>query len=657
MPTKTKRCLRCQVEKKVELFTQLPYRQRKKGEDNRKDVCIACIAEQTAEELSRKTEDRVVERAVEKVTAAERAKIVSKQARDRTRERKKRADAKRALEKEARAAARQEILEKKRLAKAVRRKKAKATVQQREMASRTLARRRLIHYIRRKNPKYLAGWVHQDICSRLERFTRQVEAGESPRLMLFMPPRHGKSMIASVNYPAWALGNHPDWEIINASYAVSLPLGFSRQVRQQIREKDYRELFPDLNLDPDSQAAEAWRTLEGGGFLAAGIGGGITGKGAHVFIVDDPIKDAQEADSETIRDTVWDWYGPVAYTRLAPGGGVLVIQTRWHDDDLSGRLLVKMKEDLKEAEELGMSTDDIDQWEIVEYPATATHDEYHDEHKNIVRVDPELQDPPPGATIIREKGAPLHEERFNLSRLNRIKRTLQPRHWSALYMQNPVPEEGIFFLKEHQRFETTPPTEMLYTFSAWDLAIGERNTNDYTVGIVGGIDWRDKLHILEMVRGRLGTFDIVEAILNVYARYPNMIKMGIERGQLEMAIKPVLKRRMRERRLYPPMAEGKEALVPITDKMVRARPLQGRMQQGLVVFPPAHTAPWVEVVWNELLRFPGGIHDDIVDALAWLARLVAGQAPPPSPSLPTKSWKEKLKVHIAGGDVKDPMAA
>ena len=191
---------------------------------------------------------------------------------------------------------------------------------ERELAKRILCRKRLLPFVERTNPDYLAGWVHKDICQRLEKFSEQVANKESPRLMLFMPPRHGKSTLASVAFPAWHLGRHPHHEFISCSYSGSLAMNFSRKVRQVLREPVYKNIFEKTRLDKDSQSVESWNTNQGGGYVAAGVGGGITGKGAHVLLIDDPIKNREDAESDNNRDATWDWYTSTAYTRLAPGG-------------------------------------------------------------------------------------------------------------------------------------------------------------------------------------------------------------------------------------------------------------------------------------------------------------------------------------------------
>ena len=257
----------------------------------------------------------------------------------------------------------------------------------------------------------------------------------------------------------------------------------------------------------------------------------------------------------------------------------------------------------------------------------------------------------------------MHPARFPRPLLLKYKATMQPRHWSALYKQNPVPDEGLFFTKDLFRYRPhLPPKDELLTFAAWDLAIGSKNSNDYTVGIAVGIDHEDNLWVLDMLRGRWGNLDkIANYVIDLHVRY-NCTLTGIEKGQLELALMPVLRTAMRKRKTYIALAEGDSALRPVTDKVVRARPLQGRMQQGTVLFPSDQ--PWVDPLRNELLRFPAGVHDDCVDALAWVTRLTSGVAPPPKPSLVPKgeaydgfkSWRDRLAVLAAGGRERPFMA-
>lgn len=486
-----------------------------------------------------------------------------------------------------------------------------------ELAMRILTRKRLLPFVERFNTDYQAGWVHKDVCRRLEEFSRRVVAKESPRLMLFLPPRHGKSTLASVAFPAWHLGRNPSHEFISCSYSGSLAMGFSRKVRGLLREPTYKTAF-STRLDPESQSAEAWLTTIGGGYVAAGVGGGITGKGAHVLVIDDPVKNREDAESQNNRDANWDWYTSTAYTRLAPGGGVLVILTRWHDDDLAGRLL--------QSESEGGDT-----WEVVKYPAIAEEDEE-----------------------FRSTGEPLHPERYSYDALEQIRKAVGPRDWTALYQQNPVADDGEYFTRDMIQYydpEDVDFDAMRY-YCAWDLAIGKRDRNDYTVGMVIGVNEIDELFVVDVVRGRFDGFEIVERILDLYEEWtPSMI--GIEKGHIEMALGPFLEKRIRERGLYE--AYIKDLKTGRRDKEARARAIQGRMQQGMVYFPrdQIFTGPLVA----ELLRFPGGIHDDQVDALSWLGLMMTEFASYQAPVYKIPSWRDKLDYLTKDPKQKSAMSA
>ena len=506
-----------------------------------------------------------------------------------------------------------------------------------ELAQRELCRRRLLPFIQRFRPKYNAGWVHADICRRLERFMRQVERGEEPRLLLMCPPRSGKSEIGSRHFAPWVLGQHPDWEIIAASHTSSLSMSFSRYIRDLMRNPAYGAVFPDAVLDPSSQSTENWNLTRGGGYIAAGVGTGITGRGAHVLLLDDLVKDIEAADSITIRDNTWEWYLSTAYTRLAPGGGVIGIMTWWSADDWAGRI--------QEA----MNAGDGDKFEIVRYPAINEYgDEYVLEDDSIVEIQPGRL-VPAGARMTRQQGTAIHPARYTTEAMLRIKRNLiaggQKRVWDALYQQNPVPDEGNFFNKEMFRYYGSPPARSeLYVYQAWDFAISEGKESDYTVGVCIGQDHYDNLYILDVRRFRSGDGGyIIDEILDFAATW-NADVLGFEDGQIWKAIEFQFQKRCEERRQYP----SYELLKPLTDKMVRANPLKGRMQLGKVFFDKQ--APYFTDLHKEFLHFPAGKHDDQVDAVAWTIRLTLSRSAPKreikEPKMP--SWRDRLKVGYKG---------
>lgn len=599
-------CVDCGVEKPVAHFTGSPQRPGAPP-----PCCRGCSALRGEKKMAADLEER--RRVKAERDAAKRLKAQERQAA------KDRAKAKLKAEKEKAEAAAKLVANSR---KYMKRERTKVNIAQRELYAREVARRHLMPFVVRMKPNYLAGWVHKDICARLEKFSADVAAGKSPRLILMLPPRIGKSELGSIQFPAWHLGKHPDHEVISCSHTSGLAEKFSRQVREQLRNPVYQSIF-DTRLDPDQQNATGWRTTRGGGLLPAGVGGGIVGNGAHVLVIDDPVKNATEAESETSREGVWEWYTTSAYSRLAPGGGVLVIMQRWHDDDLSGRL-----------ERYG-ALGEGDVFEVVRYPMEAEEDE-----------------------IYRLKGDPLHPARYDKEACERIKRVVPPRVWAALYQQNPVATDGEYFTRQMLKWFIGPPPRGLHVYAAFDFAIGKGERNDYTVGVVVGIDEDENMYLLDMRRGRWDSFEIVHQILDVHKVWsPRAI--GVEHGQIKMAIGPFLEQRISEERLYD--INIQELKTGKRDKEMRARAIQGRMHQHKVLFPK--DAAWeVDDLINELLRFPGGVHDDAVDALAWIGLMLQEMDPPtPGGSTPGRvhSWKTKLAKLGRRGSAsrRNPMAA
>lgn len=514
-----------------------------------------------------------------------------------------------------------------------------------ELAQRELCRRKLLPFTQRFNPSYKPGWVHEDIAHRLEQFSRDVIAGKSPRLMLLVPPRHGKSELASRNFPAWHLGHAPDHELIACSYNLSLALTFSKSVKQIVNDPFYETVFPGTRVDPNNASNEEWGVYgRKGVYFSAGVAGGATGRGAHVLIIDDPVKNSEEAESATVLENIWNWYGSTAYTRLAPGGGVLIIQTWWADGDLAGRIQQMMAED-----------PDFERFEIIRYPAIAEEFEYRNPGTyELIRSPnplPAKEIKALGLEHLRDPGDALHPERYSTGALFRIKKTLPERYWNALYQQNPIPDEGAYFQKSYLRTGARPHKDQCNVFQAWDFAISEGQLNDYTVGTTGLQDYDDNIHIADMVRMRSGdASQIVDTMITQGLKWRNQstnITIGVEDGQIWRTMSSLFYRECKKRRFYPVVV----VLKPVTDKQVRARPLQGRMQQGTVIFPSESEAPWMAEVKRELLRFPVAAHDDIVDSLAWLIHVSINSSPPSRPRLPGggKRWRDKIGATAAGG--------
>jgi predicted phage terminase large subunit-like protein len=446
------------------------------------------------------------------------------------------------------------------------------------MLRRRAARKSLIEFTEYTLPHYVPAAHHELIAEKLE----AVERGEIDRLMINMPPRHGKSELASRRFPAWFLGRHPRKSVIAASYNSDLAGDFGRQVRNIVAGREYGVLF-ETRLAEDSRAANRWNTDAGGSYVAAGVGTAITGRGADVLLIDDPIKDREEADSEVQRNKVWDWYTSTAYTRLAPKGRVIVIQTRWHEDDLSGRLLV----------EQGRGGD---KWEILDLPA------------------------------IRANGAALWPEFYPLDALERIRAVLPPRDWSALYQQRPAPDEGLYFKREWFRWYDEAPKH-LRIYGASDYAV-TADGGDHTVHGVVGIDPDDNLYVLDVWSQQTESNVWIEVFLDLLAKWKPLI-WAEEGGQILKSLGPFIDKRMRERKVYG----RREQMTSVADKPTRSRSFQARCAMGKVYLP--RNAPWVSDLMGVLLAFPAGKRDDEVDMLGLIGRMLDEMVPAQVPQAPT----------------------
>jgi predicted phage terminase large subunit-like protein len=438
----------------------------------------------------------------------------------------------------------------------------------------------LVDFIKFTKPDFKPAPHHELICKELE----AIERGETTRLIIEAPPRHGKSELCSRRFPAYYLGKRPSSQVITASYGGDLATDFGWEVRSIVGDDYYRVIFPSTSLVPDSKASQRWRTSQGGIYIASGIGGPIGGRGAHLLVIDDPVKDREEADSPRYRDRAWNWYTNVAYPRLMPGGAIVVITTRWHEDDLVGRIL--------EQEKSGG-----DQWKKITLRAIAEY----------------------GDVLGRLPGEALWPEWFDLERLGDIRTTLTsrdgPRAWEALYQQRPQAEEGSFFKSEwFQWYLISSQPKYLTIYGASDYAV-TAGGGDYTVHGIIGVDPNDDIYVLDWWRAQTDSAAWVEAQVDLAEKW-RPVAWAVEKGQIEKGVGPFLDKRLRERKAYirlEPFTSG-------ADKATRAQSIAGRMAMGKVYFPK--DAKWTGELQSEMLRFGTAVHDDQVDVMSLFGRML-----------------------------------
>lgn len=374
------------------------------------------------------------------------------------------------------------------------------------------------------------------------------------------------------------LGSASDLTVISASYNMDKADEFGGEVRDIVRSAEYQALYPGVVLKEDTRAKGFWRTNKGGCYIAAGVGTAITGRGTvgPIALIDDPFKDRADADSERHRDAVRAWYSSVILSRFPRA--VILVNTRWHDDDLSGWL--------RAMEEKGG-----DRWVKLTLPA------------------------------IDADGKALWPAYYPIEALERIRASTIPRDWSALYQQNPMPDEGLFLDVGRIQRVKPPALSEMRLFAASDYATSD-GSGDYTVHGVGGLDADDNLHVLDVWRRQTTTDVWIEQMLAMSKSW-QPLEWGEEAGVIIKAVDPQIERRMSQ---TPGSYVKREQYPSIRDKPTRARPLQARVSQGkLCISPDAH---WADELLAEMARFPAAKFDDQVDMLALLAVVAARRGPP-----------------------------
>lgn len=427
------------------------------------------------------------------------------------------------------------------------------------------ARKQLIDFTTYTNPKYETAQLHRTIANALD----DVLTGKVDRLQLRIPPRHGKSELASRKFPAYALGHNPDWQVISCSATMTLAEDFGRDVRNLMKSQEYGNLFT-TKLSDDSQARGRWSTSDGGVYYAIGVGGSIMGRGGDLIVIDDPFSSWEDAQSELSRKNVWDWYTNTIYNRLQPGGRIVVINHRMHEDDLCGRL------DYDEAR-------GGDAWTRVSLPA------------------------------MDGDGAALWPERYPLEALERIKRVTMPRAWSALYQQNPSAEDGTFFSRSSFNFYRDAPERLNYYITG-DFAVSE-DKGDYTDMIVWGVDHLKNCYIIDSWYGQKTMNVWIDALLSLVERYKPS-KFIAEGGLIRRACEPFLEEAMVRQGQFVSC----EWLTTNADKAALARSFQGLCELGRIFVPSNDKG---ERIVDQCVKFPGGRYDDAVDACSLFGRYIS----------------------------------
>jgi predicted phage terminase large subunit-like protein len=420
---------------------------------------------------------------------------------------------------------------------------------------------------------------HRAIAKALE----QVAKGKIRRLIVTLPPRHGKSEMISRRFIPWLMGKDPYKSIIFATYNEDFAQDFGADCRSIMAAPQFNQVFPKFGFRQGGASKSRIQTENGGMSVFVGRGGSITGRGGDVLVVDDPIKDSVEAQSPTLRETLWSWFTQVFMTRLmTEKSKVVIVTTRWHEDDLVGRLT--------DPSNPHYTQEECSKWKIINLPAFAREN-----------------DP-----LKRKEGAVLWPERFNTEFLE-AQRNLDPRGFSALYQQQPSPEDGDLFQRENiQYYEKRNLPKDLRIYAASDHAVGiDKTRHDLTCLLIVGVDEQDDIYLIDCYWARSPSDVVVKAMLELIKRHKPLIWWA-EKGHISKAIGPFLRKRMYETKTFCRIEE----VTPVANKVQRAQSIIGRMAMKKVYFPKV--AGWGQKAVDEVLKFPNSRHDDFVDTLSWI---------------------------------------
>ena len=430
----------------------------------------------------------------------------------------------------------------------------------------------LIEFCRRMQPDYIVGKHHR----RLANMLMAIEAGDKDRICVNIPPRHGKSQLVSIFFPAWFLGRNPNKKVMMVSHTTDLAVDFGRKVRNLISIDEYKTIFPTVRLAIDSKSAGRWNTNTGGEYYACGVGSALAGRGADLLLVDDPHSEQDVINGNfSTFEKAYEWYTFGARTRLMPGGRVAIIQTRWHMDDLTGRVIKDMQNDR------------ADQFEVIEFPAIL----------EIEDADGE----------ITEK--PLWPEFFDLEALLRTKASMPTFQWNAQYQQHPTAEEAAIVKREWWNLwmsEDAPSCE--YIIMSLDSAAEKHNRADYTALTTWGVFMNDEegaynVILLNSIKKRLEFHELKDLAMQEYADWePD--SFIVEKKSSGVALYQEMRRMGLPIQEYTPhRGTG--------DKLARLNSVSDIVSSGLCWVPQTR---WAEEVVEEIAGFPFMSHDDLVDS-------------------------------------------
>ena len=436
-----------------------------------------------------------------------------------------------------------------------------------ETRKRESARVDFLDFVRYVWPAFIEGRHHKIMANAFERVAR----GDLKRLIINMPPRHTKSEFASYLLPAWFLGQYPDKKIIQTAHTAELSVGFGRKVRNIVDDEDFKKIFPDLALRADSKAAGRWKTSKGGEYFAIGVGGAVTGKGADLLIIDDPHSE-QEGQSidPSVFDKTYDWYTSGPRQRLQPGGAIIIVMTRWHLRDLTGKII-----------KASTQREGVDEWELIEFPA------------------------------IMPSGNALWPEFWSQKELIALRDELPASKWSAQYQQDPTSEEGALIKREWwRRWERDEPPHCEFIIQSWDTAFLKTQRADYSACTTWGVFYqpddegatRPNIILLDAYKARLEFPELKKTAMEFY----NDWKPDACVVEAKAAGTPLV---FELRAMGIPVSEYTPSRG--NDKVARVNAVADLFASGVVWCPETRFS---ERVIEEFAAFPVGEHDDLVDS-------------------------------------------